>query len=117
MKPGREHSEKEFLQHVLYDSAEDQTGVFEVLALADAWYPDWPLDRRLRLAEDTLMRLLTDGLIGLVPDHASAVFVGKGTGQVEASFLRYPLGGLVILGDVCIDPGDARWTGRSATAG
>lgn len=65
MKPGREHSEEEFLQEVLYDSAEDQTGVFEVVALANAWYPDWPDGRRLQLAEDTVMRLLTDRLITL----------------------------------------------------
>jgi hypothetical protein len=65
VKPRGERSAEEFLLEILYDSAEDLTGVFEVRLAADNWYPDWPAGRRLQLAEDTLLRLLAEGLITL----------------------------------------------------
>ena len=52
---------------------------------------------------------------GLVPDHASAVFVGKGTDQVEASFLRYPPGSATLIRAAAADQRCA--AGRGGRAG
>jgi hypothetical protein len=58
-------SVEDFLISVLSDAADDLSGVYEVWWQANAWYPGWPLSRRLQLAEDTVSGLVGDGLAKL----------------------------------------------------
>ena len=58
-------SAEDFLVTVLSDAADDLSGVYEVWWQANAWYPGWSLSQRLRLAEDTVARLISDGLVRL----------------------------------------------------
>jgi hypothetical protein len=65
MDEGRQRSAEDFLTTVLSDAADDLSGVYEVWWQANAWYPGWPLSRRLQLAEDTVTGLVRDGLARL----------------------------------------------------
>jgi hypothetical protein len=49
----------------LYDLAEASIPACEVMTLAMAWYPDWPVAQQLQLAEDTVAKLVRDGLVEL----------------------------------------------------
>jgi hypothetical protein len=55
----------DFLSEVLSSAADDLLGVYEVWWQANAWYPAWPLSRRLQLAESTVTALVRDGLVRL----------------------------------------------------
>jgi hypothetical protein len=39
--------------------------VYEVLWLANAWYPGWPVSARLQRAEEAVAGLIGDGLVAL----------------------------------------------------
>lgn len=56
------------MMEVLCDSAEDSTAACEVMMLAMAWYPDWPVAQQLQLAEGTVAKLVRDGLVELRDD-------------------------------------------------
>jgi hypothetical protein len=60
-----ERSPEEFPTEILYDSAEDNTGVFEVLLVASNWYPEWTVGPGIKLAEETVLRLMSDGSVAL----------------------------------------------------
>lgn len=59
------HSAQDFLVRVLSDASDDLSGIYEVWWQANTWYPSWPLSRRLQLAEDTVARLVREGLVRL----------------------------------------------------
>jgi cobalamin biosynthesis Mg chelatase CobN len=50
---------------VLSTAADDLLGVYEVWWQANAWYPAWPLSRRLQLAEATVTALVRDRRVRL----------------------------------------------------
>ena len=56
---------------VVWSANEDVTGVYEVLWVANGWWPDKPASERLRLAEDALCWALDRGLITLHADDAA----------------------------------------------
>jgi hypothetical protein len=58
-------SPEDFLVDVLADAASYMLGVYEVLWMANTWWPDWPLSRRLRTAEETVASLVRSGLVRL----------------------------------------------------
>lgn len=55
----------DFARAVLDDAGEDLIGAYEVLGLANAWYPGWPMSWRRQLAEQTLATLVREGLVTL----------------------------------------------------
>lgn len=65
MATGDGCSAEDFLARVLSDASDDLSGVYEVWWQANAWYPNWPLSRCLQLAEETVARLVHDGLVRL----------------------------------------------------
>lgn len=59
------YSTEDFRFRVLSDASDDLSGVYEAWWQANALYPEWPLSRRLQLAEDAVARLVRDGLVRL----------------------------------------------------
>jgi hypothetical protein len=58
-------SPEAFVFEVLGESADDLTGVYEVLWLANTWYPEWLMSERLQVAEQAIARLVSEGLVTL----------------------------------------------------
>ena len=65
MRDETRRSPEAFALEILSDAADDLIGVYETWWLANAWYPDWPLSRRLQAAEYAAARLVSDGLVTL----------------------------------------------------
>ena len=58
-------SPEAFVLQVLGDATDDLTGVYEVLWMANSWYPDWPMSCRVHVAEQAVAKLVGEGLVML----------------------------------------------------
>lgn len=65
MQENEHRSPEAFVREVLGNATDDLTGLYEVLWLANAWYPDWPVSARLQVAEQAVAELVSQGLVTL----------------------------------------------------